>query len=342
VLTAIVALPPTEYRAPAQKIAFARSLLERARALPGVQSAATVYFIPYNGGPGSMIQIPGNPDPPGQVVWQTRASPDFFRTLGIPLLRGRDFAASDEQGSPGAAIIDENVARLFFPNLDPIGRRVTLPFTGATLPIVGIVRAVKSQNLASPPLPRLYYLGSQAPFPTVALLLKAAGDPVALSGAIRHEINALDPNLPVSPQTMGQIVSDSLARQRFSIQLMAAFAAFAALLAAIGIYGVLAYLVDQRRREFGIRVALGARSGDVIALVLRQGSIPVALGLVAGIVGAFGVTRLLKTLLYEVSATDPLIFGAVSLGLIVVSLAAMLIPARQATQVDPLGALRQE
>ncbi len=342
VLTATVALPPAQYKSPAQRTAFARSLLERARALPAVQSAATVDIIPYYGGIGSALQIPGDPNPPGQVVRQTRASTGLFRTLGISLLSGRDFIDSDEQGTPGATIIDENVARLFFPNLDPIGRRVTLPIAGATYTIVGVVRAIKSYNLAAPPLHRIYYLGPQAPIPTVAVIVKTAGDPLALSGAIRREIAALDPDLPVTPESMEQIVAESLDRQRFAVTLMSAFAALAALLAAIGIYGVLAYLVDQRRREFGIRVALGASASDVLALVLRQGSIPVAAGLIAGIAGALGLTRLMKSLLFEVSATDPLIFGAVSIGLIVISLAAMSIPARRAIRVDPLDALRQE
>ncbi len=342
VLTATVSLPPAQYRSPAQRTAFARSLLERARALPGVQSAATVDIIPYYGGIGSALRIPGDPNPPGQVVRQTRASPGLFQTLGIALLSGRDFIASDEQTPPGAAIVDENVARLFFPNLDPIGRRVTLPIAGATYPIVGVVRTIKSQNLAAPPLHRIYYLGPQVPIPTVAVIVKTKEDPLALSNAIRREIAALDPDLPVTPESMEQIVAESLDRQRFAVTLMSAFAALAALLTAIGIYGVLAYLVDQRRREFGIRVALGARSGDVLALVLRQGSIPVLAGLIAGIAGAFALTRLLKSLLFEISATDPLIFAAVSLGLIVVSLAAMSIPARRATRVDPLDALRQE
>ncbi|HKN73850.1 MAG TPA: FtsX-like permease family protein [Candidatus Acidoferrum sp.] len=172
--------------------------------------------------------------------------------------------------------------------------------------------------------------------------MKTAYDPLALVSAIRSEIAALDSNLPVDLLTMDQILADSLARQRFSIQLMTVFAALAGLLAAIGIYGVLAYLVDQRRREFGIRIALGARSVDVLALVLRQGLIPVAAGLIAGIAGALALTRLLKSLLYEVSATDPLIFGAVSVGLIAVSLAAMYIPALRATRVSPLDALRHE
>jgi putative ABC transport system permease protein len=172
--------------------------------------------------------------------------------------------------------------------------------------------------------------------------MKTAHDPLAVVSAVRQEVSALDSNLPVDLLTMDQILADSLSRQRFSIQLIAVFAALAALLAAIGIYGVLAYLVDQRRREFGIRIALGAHSADVLTLVLRQGLVPVVAGLIAGIAAALGLTRLLKSLLYEVSATDPLIFGAVSIALLAVSLAAMYIPARRATRVDPLDALRHE
>jgi putative ABC transport system permease protein len=207
---------------------------------------------------------------------------------------------------------------------------------------VGVAGATKSRDLSGPPTPRAYYYGPQIPFPNVTLVIRSSGDPVLLTAAVRGEVRSLDAELPVTSMTMDQVVADSLARQRFSIQLMAVFAALAAVLAAIGIYGVLAYLVDQRRREFGIRAALGAGPGDVVALVLRQGSIPVVAGLAAGIAGAAAMTRLLKSLLFEVSATDPLIFGAVLLGLIAVSFAAMWIPAQRATRVDPLDALRQE
>ena len=346
VLTAFVSLPVAQYREPSQRAAFARSVLERVRAIPGVRSAATIDFLPYNGGPGSGgVEIAGhprNPNEPQQIIWQTRASPGFFETLGIPLLRGRDIAASDEQGSPGAAVVDEITAEKLFPNADPIGMQITVPLAGNTFTVVGVVAATKSRSLSAPPEPRIYYFGPQVPFGSLAIVAKTARDPLALVSAVRHEVAALDSNLPVELLTMDQILADSLARQRFSIQLMTVFAALAGLLAAIGIYGVLAYLVDQRRREFGIRIALGARSADVLALVLRQGLVPVAAGLIAGIAGALGLTRLLKSLLYEVSATDPLIFSAVSIGLIAVSLAAMLIPARRATRVSPLDALRHE
>jgi putative ABC transport system permease protein len=346
VLTAFVSLPVAQYREPSQRAAFARSVLERVRAIPGVRSAATVDFLPFIGGPGSGgVEIAGhprNPNEPQQIIWQTRASPGFFETLGIPLLRGRDIASSDEQGSPGAAVVDEITAQKLFPNADPVGMQITVPLAGSTFTVVGVVAATKSRSLSAPPEPRVYYFGPQVPFGSLAIVTKAARDPRALVSAVRHEVAALDSNLPVDLLTMDQILADSLARQRFSIQLMTVFAALAGLLAAIGIYGVLAYLVDQRRREFGIRIALGARSADVLALVLRQGLVPLAAGLITGIAGALGLTRLLKSLLFEVSATDPLIFGAVSIGLIAVSLAAMFIPALRATRVSPLVALRHE
>jgi len=345
VLAAMVSLPATDYPNPARRTAFIDALLERTRALPQVRSAAVVDFIPYYGGPGSQIDVVGHPREPGAptlVVYQTRASPGFFETLGIPLLRGRDFRASDEQGSPPVTIIDETVAHRFFPDRDPLGEQIRLPFTATDYTVIGVAAVTKSGSLSAPPLPRAYYFGPQVPFPSVALLIKTTADPLALTNTVRHEIAALDPNLPVTSLTMDQILADSVARQRFAIELMTALASIAAFLAGIGIYGVLAYLVDQRRREFGIRIALGARPWNVLALVLRQGSIPVVAGLAAGIAAAFALTRLLKTLLYETSPTDPSIFAAVSLFLMLIALLAMSLPARRATQADPLRALRHE
>ena len=191
-------------------------------------------------------------------------------------------------------------------------------------------------------MPRAYYFGPQVPVQVVTIMIQGVNDPAGLTSAIRHEAAALDPNLPVVIKPMDTILSDSLARQRFSIQLMAVFAAMAVLLAAIGIYGVLAYLVDQRQRELGIRIALGARAGDVLGLVFRQGSVAVIAGLIVGVAGAFGLTRLLKSLLFEVSATDPLIFVGVSAGLVLVALVAMWVPAWRATRVDPLSALHHD
>jgi predicted permease len=314
------------------------------RALPGVQSAGAIDYPPFSGGAGSHIEIighPQNPNEPTQVAYQTASSSGYLETMGIPLLRGRRISSSDDEGALPVCDIDETVARKFFPNLDPIGMQVVLPIPKITCTIVGLVGATKSRDLSSVPTPRIYY-SSGMPFPQISLVVKAVRDPLSLISAVRYDVAALDSNLPLSPMTMDQALAESLARQRFSIQLMALFAAIATLLAGIGIYGVLAYLVDQRRREFGIRMALGARASDVVGLVLRQGSLPVAIGLVFGIGGAFAMTRYLKSLLYQVSSTDPLVFSSISVGLALVSLLAMSVPAHRATRADPLEALRHE
>jgi putative ABC transport system permease protein len=344
VLTAIIPLPVSDYPLPAQRMRFERALLERVRALPGVQSAGAIDFQPF-GGAGSHIEIvgrPQNPNEPTQVVYQTASSSGYLETMGIPLLRGRCISSSDDLGAPPICDIDETVVKKFFPNLDPMGMQVVLAVPKITCTIVGVVGATRSRSLSETPRPRIYY-SSQMPVPQISLVVKAAHDPLALIAALRHEVMTLNPNLPLSsPMTMDEILADSLARQRFAIQLMTVFAAVAALLAAIGIYGVLAYLVDQRRRELGIRMALGAQASDVVGLVLRQGSLPVGIGLICGISGAFGMTRYLKSLLYEISTTDPLVFSGILAALILVALLAMSVPAYRATHVDPLEALRDE
>lgn len=345
VMTAMIPLPVSDYPLPAQRMGFEHALLERVRALPGVQSAGAIDFQSFGGGAGSHIEIVGHPqnsNEPTQVVYQTPSSSGYLEAMGIPLLRGRRISSSDDLSALSVCDIDETVARKFFANSEPIGMQVVLPISSTTCTIVGLVGATKSRNLSEPPLPRIYY-SSRMPVPQISLVVKAAGDPLTLVSPLRHEVAALNSNLPLSsPMTMDEILADSLARQRFSIQLMTGFAAIAALLAAIGIYGVLAYLVDHRRRELGIRMALGARASDVVGLVLRQGFLPVGIGLICGIGGAFGMTRYLKSLLYEISTTDPLVFSGFLVGLIFIALLAMSIPAHQATRVDPLEALRDE
>jgi putative ABC transport system permease protein len=347
VLTAQVVLPPAQYKQPAQLSAFRRDLLEGVRSLPGVLNADAINFMPFSGNySASSMAIAGqpvNPNDPAPVVIQSRIGPDYFEAMGIPLKRGRVFAASDDHGALPVAIIDETVVRKYFKGLDPIGMQISSPTANVNCTVVGVVGAVKYRDLSAPPEPIVYYSSAQIPPVLLNLVIRTARHPLAFVAPLRHEVAVLDSNLPVSRAgTLDSRLADSLARERFSIQLMAVFAAIAALLAAIGIYGVLAYLVDQRRRELGIRIALGARPGDVLALVLRQGSVPVSAGLLAGIAGALGLTWILKSLLYEVSATDPLVFVCVSLGLVLVALLAMLVPARRATGVDPLDALRHE
>ena len=347
VLTAQIILPVVQYKQPSQLWTFQKSLLDRLHALPGVRKADAADFMPfsndYSAGDFTIEGHPFNPNDPSPVVIKSRTGPEYFEAMGIPLIRGRVFEASDDQGARKVAVIDETTARRFFSNLDPIGLQISSPLPNVNCTVVGIVGALKYRELANPPEPIIYYSAAQMPPVMMNLAIRTAGDPLALAAALRHEVAALDPDLPVSrTATLESRVADSLVHQRFSIELMAGFAFIAALLAAIGIYGVLSYLVDQRRRELGIRMALGARAGDVLGLIVRQGSAPIGIGLAAGIAGAFGLTWLLKSLLYEVSATDRMVYVWVSLGLMAVALVAMLVPARRATRIDPLHALRHE
>jgi putative ABC transport system permease protein len=350
ILTAQIAMPASRYgglsptdEQQARRAIFTRSWLERVRALPGVRLAGASDLLPFSGAAGSSISIvnhPPDPTAPTQIAYQTRVTPGFFKAMGIPLLRGRDFTPADELGR--YVIVDETLVKKFFGNLDPLGQQITLPIARANFTIIGVCGSAKLRDLATPAPARAYYAGPQVPVPVVTLIISTPSDPQALATAIRRETAALDASLPIDFKTMQAVIADSLARQRFSIQLMGAFAALAALLSAIGIYGVLAYLVDQRRRELGIRKALGAASWDIIGLVIRQGSIPVGVGLAIGVAGAFALTRLLKSLLYEVSATDPLIFATFCVGLSAVALVAMIVPAKRAASVDPLMSLRDE
>jgi putative ABC transport system permease protein len=347
VLTGALVLPVDQYQHPAQITAFESSLLERAASLPGVVKAAAIDLMPFSGaysaGSFEIVGHPHDPNTPEAVVMKSAATPGYLEALGIPLIRGRWITSADVANSMPVAVIDETVAKKYFSNLEPIGMQISCTVEKVNCTIVGIVGATKYKDLSAPADPTIYYAAAQMPKPIMHLTIKTAGDPLKLAAALRHEVAQLDPNLPLSHvDTLEHALALSLAQERFSIQLMSVFAALAAGLAALGIYGVLAYLVDQRQRELGIRIALGATRGDVLALVVRQGSTPVAIGLALGIAGAFALTGVLNSLLFEVSATDPLIFAAITLGLIAVSLAAMAVPARRAGRVDPLEALRHE
>ncbi len=347
VLTGTIVLPVNQYTQPAQIAAFETSLLERASSLPGVVKAGATDLLPFSGsysaGSFEIVGHPHDPRTPEPVVIKSVATPGYLGALGIPLIRGRWFTGADVTGSTPVAVIDETVARKFFANLNPIGMQISCEAEKANCTIVGVAGATKFRSLSAPPEPSIYFPAAQIPVPVMHLTIKTAGNPLKMAAAMRHQVAQLDPNLPLSQvDTVENVLALSLAQERFSIQLMSVFAALAAGLAALGIYGVLAYLVDQRRRELGIRIALGATRRDVLALVVRQGSTPVAIGLGAGIAGAFALTGVLKSLLFEVSATDPLIFAAITFGLIAVSLAAMAVPARRAGRVDALEALRHE
>jgi putative ABC transport system permease protein len=336
---------------------FLNQVEQRIKSLPGVESVAISDGVPFLGASETGFAIEGRPPAePGKrpmtVVYFT--TPDYLQAMGIRLVRGRFFTQQDTQNSPLVAVIDEDFARQQFPDEDPIGkylegsREQNIPH----IEIVGIVSHVKNYGLdtAGPVQAELYYALNQIPdkfLPQVAssvsLLVRTRTEASVMTAAIRREVQAIDPHQPIyNVNTMEQVLADSLASQRLSMLLLSIFAGVAMTLAAVGIYGVLSYTVVQRTHEIGIRVALGARVTDVFKLVVGQAMMLVLIGIGLGLLGAFLLTRVMTSLLYGVSATDPLTFGGVSLLLAVIALIACLIPARRATRVDPMVALRYE
>ncbi|HEY6391862.1 MAG TPA: ABC transporter permease [Bryobacteraceae bacterium] len=342
-----VSLPIVAYQKPSELAGFYDQLLTRLAALPGVTSVGAVDPLPFSGSNrGGSFNIIGRPWPASQAVPDVayrRASAGYFQAMRIPVLKGRVFAAQDGLDAPKAAVVDEPFVRQIFPNEDPLGKQLSGPDGGAYT-IVGVVGGIKDNDLSARPASTIYYAGLQAPFRAITFVMRTAGgDPLSLLSAVRREVQALDRNLPIyRPATMEERLSDSLARTRFSTTLLSVFAGLALLLASIGIYGVISYTVSQRAREIGIRMALGARPGDAVRLIVRQGAAPVAVGIAAGFVGSLIATRALSTLLFGVSATDPLTFLVLSLFLAVVAFVASYLPARKATKVDPMTALRYE
>jgi putative ABC transport system permease protein len=346
-----ISLPIVHYRQPAQMSAFYAQLLERISSLPGVQSWGAVDPLPFSGSNrGGSFDIVGHKwdsSRPKPDVAYRRASPGYFQTMRIPVLKGRAFTESDGFDAPPVAIVDEPFVKQFFAHENPIGKQVANGASGTGtqgFTIVGVVGGTKSNHMSDAPEPTIYYPGLQAPAPAISVVIRTAGgDPLQLISAARRQITALDRNLPIyRPATMESRLNDSLQRTRFSTTLLSVFAGLALLLAAIGIYGVISFIVGQRSHEIGIRMALGARPGDAILLVLRQGALPVLLGIAAGCMASLAVTRAFSTLLYGVSATDSATFATLSLFLAAVAFAASYIPARKATKVDPMIALRYE
>jgi len=349
VLTARIGLSGEKYRTDAQTNAFFQELLRRVSALPGVESAGAVSWLPFGGlGAATRYAIAGRPAPqPGQEPGaDVRAvDPGYFRAMKIPLLRGASFSERDSRDSRTVVVISEALARTQFPNVDPIGQRIIMEW-GDTLnaEIVGVVGDVRGKGLDSLPRETLYWARPQFPGQSfMSLVVRTKGDPMRLAGAVRGAVRAIDPNQPLADvRTMDSYLGDSVARRRFNAALLAGFAAVALLLAAVGLYGVMSYAVVQHTRELGIRMALGASTRAVLHGVLRQALVLAAIGVVVGVAGALTLTRVLSGLLYEVSATDPAVFAAIALLLTAVTLLASYIPARRATQVDPMVALRSE
>jgi predicted permease len=346
VLTFEVNLAGQRYNTAESQDRFFDALYPRLAALPGVIAVGGSGNIPLRGGSSASLAIDGRPLPEGKLpeVGYQSVSDDLFKAMGMTLKRGRTFNASDHDNAPPVVILSEGLARAFWPNADPIGARVRLGPDPSTpwSTVVGIVGDVR-MGVAGEPRPTAYVSLRQDHWGGAAVVVRTTGDPMALLPAVRRELKAIDTTLPVgSPASMKDVKSSQLADRRLPMQLMIAFAVLALALAAVGVYGVMAYSVAARTREIGVRVALGAQPRNVFGMVLRQGLGAAAVGLTLGLLGAAALGRLLTKLLYGVTPTDAVTFGAVAAVLLAVTLVACLIPARRAVRVDPLEALRSE
>ncbi len=342
-----VTLPRTRYSDRNRPAAFYKQLLDRVAALPGVESAGAVSNLPLGGGgTDSDFGIEGRPPAEPEhnsVAWYSSVTPDYFRAMSIRLLRGREFAEADNADAPKTVLISETMARRYFPDEDPVGKRLVFGGGSDLREIVGVIADVKFFGLNSDARPSMYFPHAQTPARGMSLVVRTQGDPLTLAAAIRGQVSALDRDLAVSnTMTMQELVGESLAEPRFTLLLLGAFAAVAMLLSAIGVYGVVSYSVAQRSHEIGVRMALGAQTGDVLKLVVRQGMVLVLGGVGLGLTAAFALSRVMGSLLFGVSATDVTTFAATSVILAGVALGACFVPAWRATKVDPMIALRYE
>jgi putative ABC transport system permease protein len=350
VLTLRLALPRSNYPEPSRQRAFFEQLLARLKTLPGIQAAGAVHNLPLSSGNTRNFAVEGQSEVKLNLEFY-QASPDFFRAMGMRLQAGRYFDERDRADAPFVAVVNETMARLFFANTDPLGKRLKLGTLAGPFPwltIVGIVKDVKHDGLEAATRPELFVPYLQAPLPDwtvppMYLVVRTTADAQGQLAAVRGAVRELDKDQPIhNENTLEQLLARSQAARRFNLLLLTLFALTALALAAIGLYGVMAYAVTQRRHELGIRIALGAQTSDVLRLVIGQGLRLTFIGVLCGAGGALVLTRLLKSLLFGVSATDSLTYIVIALLLTAVALVACWIPARRAAKVDPLVALRTE
>ena len=348
VLMARLSLPRSVYRTEPQTAAFYQQLLERVKALPGVESIGTINHTPLSGfGVIVFTGIEGQPpvdQEKDQPIGVGAVSPDYFRTLQIPLISGRTYDERDHAEAPKVAIVNQAFAHRYFPNGDVLGKRIGFGCEpGLCTTIVGVVGNVKQESITADVAPEIYVPFSQMPMNGMTLFVRTTGNTADLARALRSEVFAIDKNQPVfNVKTLDQRVMETIAASRSLMLLFSGFALLALVLASVGIYGIVSYAVSQRTREIGIRMALGARAGDVLRLILRNGMTLVVAGVAIGIAGALALTRFLTTMLFGVTPTDTSTFIVVSLALVGVALIACLVPALRATKVSPLEALRYE
>jgi putative ABC transport system permease protein len=351
VLTAQLSPAGAQFNEDAAVINFYAQVLDRIGAIPGVESAGVINTLPLTGGPTISYRVEGRPILTVDKWIPTNfrsVSPDYFRAMNIPVLQGRTFTAEDRTGAARKLMINQALVQRDFPNEDPIGKRITLGNTDENnqpiwFEIIGVTANVRSEELREEPPPELYFSARQIPFQNMAVVVRATIEPESLAPALRQAVADVDRTVPVAQvQTMEHIVSESVTQPRFNLFLVGLFGGLALLLSAAGIYGVTSYTVTQRTHELGIRLALGAQVRDVMKLVLGQGMAVIGIGLALGLVAAFALLRLMRSLLFGVGENDPLTFVAITLVLLFVALFACYVPARRATKVDPLIALRYE
>jgi putative ABC transport system permease protein len=350
-LTIKLALPQAKYKEDAQMARFFEQVVERVRAISGVDAAAAVSHLPLSGQEElDGFTVEGRPAPVDVSQIQTAdfrvITPDYFRAMQIPLLRGRDFTDQDRANTAQSIIIDETFARRVFPGEDPIGKRIDEQGgreDHGFASIVGVVGSVKHSELKGESRPAMYVVANQNPWQYMTIVIRSNDDPANLTSTVRREVAAVDKEQPLSEiTTMAELFAKAVAPQRFNMLLVGLFAVLALILATVGIYGVISYSVTQRAQEMGVRLALGASARDILRLIISQAMLTALIGIGLGLVAAFALTRVMTSLLYEVSATDPAIFAGLSLFLVGVALTASYIPARRATKVDPLVTLRYE
>jgi predicted permease len=350
VLTTEITLPQQKYGKPEQSRTFFHAALERVRAVPGVEAAGAVSALPLTDSPNSgTVTVDSQAVPPDQRTPETDyrgATPGYFTAMGISLVEGRYFDDHDTETSAPVAIVDQSMARLYWPNESALGKRVKLNGADSKSPwmtIVGVVRHVHYASLETKSRVELYWPEDQGPVQQMDLAVKTSGDPMRLAGQIESAIHAIDPDQPLfHVRTMEEWMADAVARRRLTLQLLAIFAGLALVLAAVGIYGTTSFAVTQQTRDIGVRRALGAQTGSVLWMVIAQGGRVVGAGIAAGILGALAITQLLKQSLFEVSAADPVTYIAVIAILAAAAVAASALPAWRASKVDPLVALRYE
>jgi putative ABC transport system permease protein len=352
ILTAKIAPAASKYPDFKSRSQFYSHVIERLQTLPGVTSVGMIMNLPLSGASMNRgFKVEGRPDPkPDDNVsmdYQV-VSRDYFVTMGIPVIRGRGFTAEDYEGSQRVIVINEAMAKQFWPNEDPVGKRMAIGESSKDTSwrtIVGIVGNVRHASLTEVPVPCafIHYRQDLESWSRMAFVLKTVNDPASLTSAVRTGLVSIDPQQPVyAIEPLDKLLASSVAPRRFVMSLIGSLAMMALALALVGVYSVISFSVSERTREIGIRMALGARQHNVLTMVLGQGMTVAAGGICVGLAIAFGVTRLLKSLLFEVSATDPTTFVFVAALLSVIALVACYLPARRATRVDPLVALKEE